>query len=128
MIALRMADPVITGVIGTWLNAGGMEHGVIARPEARPPQGGPIAPCLAPVSRHDVIDLGCEKRAQKDRPGEASLRRLVDEFGVALQDKRDAEPCDRTRTHRLEKFGRKLAPAKTRRRRFGRFAREHAAS
>ena len=43
MMALRMADPVITGLIGTWLNAGVMEHGVIARPEAGTPQGGPSA-------------------------------------------------------------------------------------
>ena len=44
MIALRIADPVITGLIGKWLNAGVMEHGVIARPEAGTPQGGPISP------------------------------------------------------------------------------------
>ena len=42
MIALRIADPVITGLIGKWLKAGVMEHGVIARPEAGTPQGGPI--------------------------------------------------------------------------------------
>jgi retron-type reverse transcriptase len=42
MIARRIADPVITGLIGKWLKAGGMEHGVIARPEAGTPQGGPI--------------------------------------------------------------------------------------
>jgi hypothetical protein len=41
MIALRIADPVITGLIGKWLNAGVMEHGVIARLEAGTPQGGP---------------------------------------------------------------------------------------
>jgi retron-type reverse transcriptase len=42
MIALRIADPVLTGLIGKWLKAGGMEHGVIARPEAGTPQGGPL--------------------------------------------------------------------------------------
>jgi hypothetical protein len=34
MIALRIADPVITGLIGKWLKAGVMDHGVVARPEA----------------------------------------------------------------------------------------------
>ena len=41
MIALRIADPVITGLIGKWLQAGVMAHGVVARPEAGTPQGGP---------------------------------------------------------------------------------------
>ena len=47
MISLRIADPVITGLIGKWLKAGVMEHGVVARPEAGTPQGGPISPGLA---------------------------------------------------------------------------------
>jgi group II intron reverse transcriptase/maturase len=41
MIALRIADPVITGLIGKWLKAGVMEGGVVARPRAGTPQGGP---------------------------------------------------------------------------------------
>jgi RNA-directed DNA polymerase len=44
MISLRIADPVITELIGKWLKAGVMEHGVVARPEAGTPQGGPIMP------------------------------------------------------------------------------------
>jgi group II intron reverse transcriptase/maturase len=43
MIVLRIADPVITGLIGKWLQAGVMEHGVVARPDAGTPQGGPSA-------------------------------------------------------------------------------------
>jgi RNA-directed DNA polymerase len=54
MIALRIADPVITGLIGKWLNAGVMEHGVIARPEAGTPQGGPLAPLLALIALHEM--------------------------------------------------------------------------
>ena len=128
MIALRIADPVITGLIGKWLNAGVMEHGVIARPEAGTPQGGPISPCLANVYLHYVLDLWFEKRAKKDMQGEAYLTRFVDDFVVAFQYKRDAEHFDRTLTRRMEKFGLKLAPDKTRMLLFGRFAQESAAS
>jgi RNA-directed DNA polymerase len=35
MLARRMADPVITGLSGKGLKAGGMEHGVVARPRQR---------------------------------------------------------------------------------------------
>ena len=128
MSALRIADPVITGLIGKGLNAGVMEHGVLARPEAGTPQGGPISPGLANVYLHYVLDLWLEKRAKKDMQGEAYLTRFVDDFVVAFQYKRDAEHFDRTLTHRMEKFGLKLAPGKTRMVLFGRFARERAAS
>ena len=73
MIARRMADPAIPGLIGTWRHAEVTEHGGIARPAAGTPQGGPLSPCLAHVSLHDVLDYWCAKRAKKDRQGEAYL-------------------------------------------------------
>ena len=47
---------------------------------------------------------------------------------VAFQDKRDAERFDHTLKIRLQRFGLRLAPEKTRLILFGRFARERAAS
>src|SRR5262249_43119248 len=124
MSALRIADPVITGLIGTWLKAGVMEHDVSARPEAGTPQGGPSSPCLADVYLYYVLDLWFAKRAKNDLQGEAYLTRFVDDFGVAFQYKRDAEHFDRTLTHRMEKIELQLAPDKTRMLLFRRFARE----
>jgi hypothetical protein len=128
MIALRIADPVSTRLIGKGLQAGGMAHGVVARPEAGTPQGGPISPGLANVYLHYVLDLWFEKRVKKDMQGEAYLTRFVDDFVVALQYKRDAEHFDRLLKSRMEKFGLRLAPDKTRLLLFGRFARERAAA
>jgi len=85
MIARRRAAPGITGVSGKGRNAGVMEHGVSARPEAGTPHGGPLSPCLANVYLHSGRDLWCAKRAQKDRQGEASRTRVVDDCGGALQ-------------------------------------------
>jgi RNA-directed DNA polymerase len=128
MISLRIADPVITGLIGKWLQAGGMEHGVVARPDAGTPQGGPISPCLANAYLHYVLDVWFEKRAKKEMQGEAYLTRFVDDFVVAFQYKRDAERFDRILKVRMQRFGLRLAPEKTRLLLFGRFARERAAS
>jgi len=128
MISLRIADPVITGLIGKWLQAGVMAHGVIARPDAGTPQGGPISPGLANVYLHYVLDLWFEKRAKKYMQGEAYLTRFVDDFVVAFQYKRDAENFDRKLKIRMKIFGLSLAPEKTRMVLFGRFARESAAS
>jgi hypothetical protein len=60
--------------------------------------------------------------------GEAYLTRFVDDCVVAFQSKRDAEHFDRTLKSRLEGFGLRVAPEKTRLMLFGRFARERAAS
>jgi RNA-directed DNA polymerase len=84
-IARRIADPVITGRMGKWLKAGVMEQGVVARPEAGTPPGGPISPGLANVYLHYVIDLWVEKRANRAMQGEAYLTRFVDDFVGACQ-------------------------------------------
>lgn len=47
MLALRIADPVITGLIGKWLRAGVMENGVVARPQSGTPRG-----CIAAVCKY----------------------------------------------------------------------------
>jgi group II intron reverse transcriptase/maturase len=126
MLALRIADPVITGLIGKWLKAGVMEQGVVLRSTAGTPQGGPISPCLANLYRHYVIDLWFEKRVRKELQGEAYLTRFVDDFVVAFQYQRDAENFNRRLHLRMERFGLSLAPEKTRMLLFGRFARERA--
>jgi RNA-directed DNA polymerase len=69
MIALRIADPVITGLIGKWLKAGVMEHGVVARPEAGMPQGGPQTPALAYYRHGDLLSQQVEQRTEApDQP------------------------------------------------------------
>jgi len=128
MSALRIADPVITGLMGKGLKAGVRAGGGVARPQAGTPQGGPISPCLANVYLHYVLDWWCEKRARRYRQGEAYLTRCVDDFVGAFQYTRDAENVDRTLKIRRKRFGRSFAPEKTRRMLFGRFARERAES
>jgi RNA-directed DNA polymerase len=71
MIALRIAEPVLTGLLGKWLQAGVMDHGGGARPEAGPPQGGPSAPVLANASLPDGLARWLEKRAKREMQGEA---------------------------------------------------------
>ena len=124
MLNLRISDSVILKLIGKWLKAGVMENGVIARPEAGTPQGGPVSPVLANVYLHYALDLWFEKRAKKHMQGEAHLTRFVDDFVVAFQYKRDAENFDRKLKIRMKYFNLELAPEKTRMMRFGRFSKE----
>lgn len=127
MIAHRIADPVIQRLIAKWLKAGVMENGVIARPQAGTPQGGPISPCLANVYLHYTLDLWFARRAKKYMQVEAHLTRFVDDFVVTFQYKRDAENFDKKLRIRLKYFGLEVADEKTRMLIFGRFARERKA-
>ena len=52
MVAHRIADPVILGLIGKWLNAGAMQNGVVIHAEEGTPQGGPISPVLSNLYLH----------------------------------------------------------------------------
>ena len=62
MVAHRIADPVILGLIGKWLNAGAMQNGTLIHTEEGTPQGGPISPVLSNLYLHFVLDLWFEKK------------------------------------------------------------------
>jgi group II intron reverse transcriptase/maturase len=127
MVAHRIADPVILGLVAKWLRAGVMQEGVVIRVEEGSPQGGPISPILANIYLHYVLDLWFEKRFKTWCQGEAYLTRFADDFVACFQYKRDAERLDRHLTWRMKKFGLELAREKTRMLLFGRFARERKA-
>jgi retron-type reverse transcriptase len=74
MVAHRIADPVILGLVGKWLRAGLMQDGVVVRADEGSPQGGPISPVLANIYLHYVLDLWFEKKFKtwcqgRARPG-----------------------------------------------------------
>lgn len=127
MVAHRIADPVITSLIGKWLRAGVMQDGVVVRGHEGSPQGGPISPVLANIYLHYVLDLWFEKKFKTWCQGEAYLTRFADDFVACFQYKRDAERLDRILKKRMKKFSLELAPEKTRMLLFGRFARERMA-
>jgi RNA-directed DNA polymerase len=127
MVAHRIVDPVILGLVGKWLRAGVMQDGVVVRAEEGSPQGGPISPVLANIYLHYVLDLWFEKKFKTWCQGEAYLTRFADDFVACFQYKRDAERLDRLLKRRMKKFNLELAPEKTRMLLFGRFARERMA-
>jgi group II intron reverse transcriptase/maturase len=94
MVAHRIADPVILGLVGKWLNAGVMHEGVLLRTEEATPQGGPISCILSNLYLHHCLDLWFERKFKPQCQGEAYLVRFVD----------DCAPRRRERsTHALSK-------------------------
>jgi group II intron reverse transcriptase/maturase len=122
MVAHRIADPVILGLIGKWLNAGAMQDGVVIHAEDGTPQGGPISPVLSNLYLHFVLDLWFEKKIKPQCRGESCLVRFADDFAVTFQFRDDADRFEHQVRKRFADFGLELAEEKTRRMLFGRFA------
>src|SRR4029434_5719950 len=59
----RVRDGVIRRTIDKWLNAGALEHGSVTRPETGVPQGSGVAPLLANVFLHTILDAWFEQVA-----------------------------------------------------------------
>jgi group II intron reverse transcriptase/maturase len=122
MVAHRIADPVILGLIGKWLNAGAMQDGVVIYTGEGTPQGGPISPVLSNLYLHFVLDLWFEKKIKPQCRGEANLVRFADDFVVSFQFREDVDQFQQRVRERFAEFGLELAEEKTRRILFGRFA------
>ena len=80
------------------------------------------------VYLHYVLDLWFERRFKRGCRGEAHLIRFVDDFVAVFQYQADANAVDRELAGRMREFGLELKPEKTRLLRFGRFARQRAAT
>src|SRR5499427_6952491 len=104
MVAHRIADPVIQGLIGKWLNAGAMQDGVVTYAEEGTPQGGPISPVLSNLYLHFVLDLWFEKKIKPKCRGEAYLVRFADDFVVSFQFRQDADHFQQRVRERFAEF------------------------
>lgn len=127
MLAHRIADRAMLRLVHRWLRAGVMDGGVVLRTDQGVPQGGPISPLLANVYLHYVLDLWFEKVVKRCCAGYAEIVRYADDFVVCFQYGKDATRFDLALRGRLTKFGLQVAPEKTRRLVFGRFAKERLA-
>ena len=121
MLALRIDDGALVGLIGKWLQAGILEEdGRVEHPDSGTPQGGVVSPVLANVYLHYVLDLWLERRVRKQNRGQCRLFGFADDFVCCFDYRHEADAFERALKERLEKFGLQLAPDKTQTLRFGR--------
>lgn len=124
----RIADRRILRLIRKWLRVGVWEDGRRSRTEVGTPQGAVISPLLANVYLHYVLDLWVQKWRSERAEGDCIIVRYADDFVMGFQHRREAEEFLRDLRARLEEFGLKLHPDKTRLFEFGRFAAERRRS
>jgi len=92
MLAERIDDRALLGLIQKWLKAGVLDtDGQVFHPTTGTPQGGIISPILANVYLHYALDLWFQKVVKPDGHGEACLIRYADDFVCAFEDEADAE-------------------------------------
>ncbi len=121
----RIADKRVIRLIIEWLKAGVMVDGMWRDSEEGTPQGAVISPILANIYLHYVLDLWTDAWRKSQRSaGEAYIIRYADDFVVCFQNEGTAQRYLRALRDRLDTFGLRLHPRKTRLIEFGRFAEE----
>ncbi len=114
MLKERIDDGPFLRLITKWLKAGILEpDGEVIHPATGTPQGGIVSPILANVYLHYVLDLWFQKVVKKHCRGEAFLIRYADDFVCGFQYQKEAERFYNAMGKRLEEFGLKLSPEKT---------------
>lgn len=113
-LARRVVDGVVRRMIDKWLKAGVLEGGRWTRSDQGTPQGGVISPLLANVYLHCVVDQWWAHDVEPRMKRSASLVRYCDDFVMVFDDFLDCIRVQRVLGKRLERFGLRLHPEKTR--------------
>ena len=120
----RISDKRVLRHLKKWLNAGVMEKGEWSKSQEGVPQGGSVSPLLANVYLHYVFDLWIDHWRRNEAKGDVIVVRYADDFVIGFQYEREAKRCLAALKERMQKFGLKLHPEKTKLIQFGRYARE----
>ena len=114
ILSQRVRDGVLVRLIGKWLNAGVLDKGEMHYPEAGTPQGGVISPIISNIYLHEVLDVWFQHVVKPRLRGKAHMIRYADDVTMAFEHEEDAHRVMKVLPKRLEKYGLKLHPDKTR--------------
>ncbi len=111
---LRIKDGVVRKMLDKWLKAGVLDKGVLLRPGKGTPQGGVVSPLLSNLYLHYVLDQWCEQEVRPRLRGKALLVRYADDAVMLFENDRDGQRVLDVLGKRLDRYGLRLHPDKTR--------------
>lgn len=110
----RVRDGVIRRAIDKWLKAGVMDEGQMLQRTTGTPQGGVISPLLANIYLHHVVDVWFEAEVRPRLRGAGFLVRFADDVVIVCEREEDTQRVLCALKKRLERFGLRTHPEKTR--------------
>jgi group II intron reverse transcriptase/maturase len=123
----RIGDQRIIRLIRKWLKAGVLEEGVVTVSEKGTVQGAVIAPLLANIYLHYVLDLWANRWREREAHGDMIIVRYADDLVVGFEHEADAQHFWDAMRERLAGYSLSLHPEKTRLIEFGRRATDRRA-
>jgi len=116
----RIADRRILELIERTLHAGVVDDGQWIRSDQGVAQGSVLSPILANLYLHYSLDLWAQQWRRRTARGEVYFIRYMDDVVACFQYREDGQRFWRELSQRLESFGLRLHPEKTRLIEFGR--------
>lgn len=114
MLQHRVADGSLLRLVGKCLHVGVLDGEQLCTPELGTAQGSVLSPLLANVYLHHVLDLWFAHEVQPRLRGSARLIRYADDFVMTFSDAGDAARVMAVLGRRMERYGLRLHPDKTR--------------
>ena len=114
MLQIRVADGSLRRLIGKCVRVGVLEGEERTVPERGTAQGSGLSPLLGNVYLHNALDVWFEREVKPRLRGEAVLVRYCDDFVIGFERREDAQRVEKVLGKRMERFGLRLHPEKTR--------------
>ena len=114
MLRIRVADGSLRRLVGKCLRVGVLDGEQRTEPERGTAQGSGLSPLLGNVYLHYTLDVWFEREVKPRLGGEAVLVRYCDDFVIGLERREDAQRVMDVLPKRMERFGLRLHPEKTR--------------
>ena len=114
MLRIRVADGSLRRLVGKCVRVGVLDGEERTEPERGTPQGSGLSPLLGNLYLHYTLDVWFEREVKPRLGGEAVLVRYCDDFVIGFERREDAQRVSEVLGKRMERFGLKLHPEKTR--------------
>ena len=114
MLRIRVADGSLRRLVGKCVRVGVLDGEERTEPERGAPQGSGLSPLLGNLYLHYTLDVWFEREVKPRLGGEAVLVRYCDDFVIGFERREDAQRVAEVLGKRMERYGLRLHPEKTR--------------